>query len=88
QLCLGINTFVANNVKVYPNPANSELFVEISENAKGSLIDALGRIISEFELNQGINKLNIEKLNVGIYYLKIYFTDNKQGIIKIVKFSD
>ncbi|HNQ69655.1 MAG TPA: T9SS type A sorting domain-containing protein, partial [Bacteroidales bacterium] len=88
QLCLGINTFVANNVKVYPNPANSELFVEISENADGQIIDALGRVIIDINLLNGVNIVNINNLTNGIYYLKIRFEDKKENTVKIIKYSD
>ncbi|HOZ30108.1 MAG TPA: T9SS type A sorting domain-containing protein, partial [Bacteroidales bacterium] len=88
QLCLGINSFTADNVKVYPNPANSEIFVEIIENADAQIIDALGRIVTDFRLYEGLNILNINDFADGVYYLKINYYNQKQNIVKLIKFSD
>ncbi|MDD3860648.1 MAG: T9SS type A sorting domain-containing protein, partial [Bacteroidales bacterium] len=88
QLCSGINTFVTDNVKVYPNPTNSELFVEISENADAQIIDALGRVVSDFNLFEGLNAVDISDFADGVYYLKINYYNQKQNIVKLIKFSD
>jgi hypothetical protein len=67
-----------NNVDIYPNPVSNNATVEISttENSKITLdiIDVLGKKISSnvHNLNTGINKLNINTINLenGIYFVQ------------------
>lgn len=57
---------------VYPNPVNTILNISISENNISiSIFDITGKNVSEIELNNGINTLNIENLNAGIYFYSI-----------------
>jgi hypothetical protein len=64
------NTSIDFNV--YPNPANNILNISISENNTFiSLFDIVGKKVSEMELLNGNNTLNIENLNPGIYFYSI-----------------
>ncbi len=80
----GINTDVAdyrlpeNAVKIYPNPVNSRLFVEISENTEGSLLtadikifDATGRLIQAHRNVNDALQIDVSAYARGIYLLKI-----------------
>jgi hypothetical protein len=66
-------------VILYPNPANTELNISMSnsetEKIKYQLIDANGRILKEGvkQLSAGANSLSIDvnKLSSGVYYLMI-----------------
>jgi hypothetical protein len=57
---------------VYPNPATSTLNISISENNTSiSIFDIVGKNVSEMELLNGNNTLNIENLNPGVYFYSI-----------------
>ena len=71
---------------VYPNPATSNLHVEINHpytsKASFKVLDLLGKIISadRIDLVEGNNKINVEvnELNSGIYFVKIQDDEGKQ----------
>ncbi len=81
------------NVFVYPNPFNNNLnaqFIsEIAESATMQLIDVTGKVMQEetVQLIKGSNDFKlccIEKLNAGIYFLRIT-SSNTNSIVKVVK---
>jgi hypothetical protein len=58
---------------VYPNPANDIVNISI-ENANGvsiSIFDIVGKEVSNMDLVNGKNQLNIENLNAGVYFYSI-----------------
>ncbi|WP_027385054.1 T9SS type A sorting domain-containing protein [Epilithonimonas caeni] len=56
--------------RVVPNPAKDFLKLDINEKIeKIQILDELGRLVSSPDLNQ--NKINISKLQSGIYYLNL-----------------
>lgn len=71
------------NIEVYPNPANSELFIKNGKTgASIIIIDSAGRIISEEVITNG--KINVENLTSGKYIL-LYKDKNKQSAINFIK---
>ena len=80
---LGTNDAQANNIQVYPIPAKD--FVEIKTTQKIEKIeifDMQGKIL--LQQNTNIGKINISKLPIGTYILKIK-SDGKETIKKIIK---
>lgn len=77
DLSSGVNTLAKENVKLYPNPASSNVTIEIPSlnNEKYSVVimDAMGRVVFE-EKSIADNKKVIETsfLNNGLYFVKIY----------------
>ena len=75
----GINCFLGTNeiqtslaYSVYPNPVNDVLNISITENNTSiTIFDIVGKNVSEMELVNGNNTLNIENLNSGIYFYSI-----------------
>jgi len=75
------------NFNVYPNPVNDVLNISISENNTSiSIYDVIGKTVSEMELINGNNILNIENLNAGVYFYSIkrngVSIETKQLVIK------
>lgn len=75
------------NLVIYPNPANDILNFEIPKPelfSKIKIVNSLGQLVKEEEATN-INKVNIKDLPVGIYFLKIRYTNsihiNKRFII-------
>jgi hypothetical protein len=57
---------------VYPNPVNDILNISIAENNTSiSIFDIVGKNVSDMELVNGTNTLNIESLNPGVYFYSI-----------------
>jgi hypothetical protein len=80
----GLNTDVAdyhlpdNAVKIYPNPVNTQLSVEIAENTEGSpstanvtIFDATGRLILMQRNVNDILSVDVSAYARGIYMLKV-----------------
>jgi surface protein len=74
--CSSLNTeeFETSSVKLYPNPVVSILNIKIDYNLINqsyNVIDGLGRVVLNGELNDVDTTMNVEQLSKGIYYLKI-----------------
>jgi len=68
-----IETTPNHEFKIYPNPTDSNLFIETPENTKSiKMIDSAGNKIKEIKSPiKGTYSLNIEKLETGIYFINI-----------------
>jgi FtsP/CotA-like multicopper oxidase with cupredoxin domain len=57
---------------IYPNPATNTISVEIPENTNGTLqlFDLMGRKIQEWQTNETYLKLDVSKVNNGMYLLQ------------------
>ncbi|MDD5571870.1 MAG: T9SS type A sorting domain-containing protein [Bacteroidales bacterium] len=78
-------------LKVYPNPANSELFIEykLNEGEKGYVVlfNSLGIKVNEYDLNKNFTKVDLNKYSSGLYYYRISINgvvikNDKLSIIK------
>lgn len=80
-------------VKVYPNPAKEELFVQFETNKTNSIIwevlDINGRLIQsgETEVNAGINafKVPVNGVASGVYYLRLQSQRGNPEIFRFMK---
>jgi len=72
--------------KAYPNPFENELFISlVSENNFIEILNMTGKIVYQNNMKTNTTKIDTEKLNKGIYFLKI--STNKRSITKkIVKY--
>lgn len=64
----------ANLYSVFPNPANNVIYVSSINNENqtvAELYDMNGRLLLQSNLKQGVNQLNINNYQSGIYILKI-----------------
>lgn len=72
---LGIKDLEISDLKVYPNPAESELFIEFTteEHSTINLMDLTGKIIRTMQTESGIVKVNMQTEGIagGIYQLQI-----------------
>ena len=68
---LGNKTFdFNNNFVLYPNPNNGSFTIKSEVDAQILLVNQLGQTIKKFEVASGIEqKMTIDNLNEGIYYL-------------------
>ncbi|MFC2136932.1 T9SS type A sorting domain-containing protein [Bacteroidota bacterium] len=68
------NNFNNENILLYPNPSNEEIYIDLKEpgiqNVSYELIDINGEIIMQGKLLESI--LNVSDLGKGIYIFKLY----------------
>lgn len=63
-------------VSLAPNPATTELFLSFSDEIKTltkiSVVDVLGKVVSQYEINEGnLSTISVNELPNGIYFIKI-----------------
>lgn len=77
-----------NNINVYPNPAQTELFINsnnITGNMNLKLYSITGQLLIEENMEASItNKINVSNLQDGIYMLSIAGNNGKNATIKVV----
>jgi len=76
-----------NTTSIYPNPFNSEVnIISNSKITKARIVDVLGKtVLSIKNFNEGINKLNLENLSNGMYFLTLEGKANQKKNIKLIK---
>ena len=87
-------TLAGNEIKLYPNPANSftKLYLELnnSYNVSIQIIDINGRLVDDvFNNKMSVGSYNIDLNNVddlanGVYYLKVRL-DNNETFLPLIK---
>lgn len=63
-----------SQAKIYPNPANDMVNVELPKginNAKITIIDAVGRVVLNANVENSFANLNVSHLKEGAYFVKI-----------------
>ena len=84
---LGLDSFLASEVKVFPNPVSTDLYIEIANNTNTialDLFDVSGKIVLQKAVSNESISLNMKNLPQGVYFLKIS-SSKKTGTYKIVK---
>ncbi|HWB63244.1 MAG TPA: T9SS type A sorting domain-containing protein, partial [Chitinophagales bacterium] len=86
--CTGIKP-VANNIymDLYPNPANNEVTIEVSNTATGGdiqLTNVSGQIINQFQVHGSKFQINTTALASGVYFVKLTTSNNQTAIRKLV----
>ena len=70
-----ISPFNSGLYILYPNPATNEVWIELPEspisNTKINLLSGLGMILQSFHTNQKKNKVQLQGLAKGLYYLEV-----------------
>ncbi len=62
-----------NELKIYPNPAIDRLFIDCNERMylKMQIYNAIGELILQRELNNGMNNIDVSSLSKGVYVIKL-----------------
>ena len=70
---VGVYEAVGLNTRIYPNPSNGVLNIEIESSGSTlmSVLDASGRLVHTDKFNGSIYRSDISELNPGIYLLKL-----------------
>jgi uncharacterized repeat protein (TIGR02543 family) len=87
ELNTGIDNNNLSSIVAYPNPFNSYLYINNSENVSLVIItDLIGREVMR-QTNDGLSKVTIETalLKSGIYLVTIFTNANNKTVRKVVK---
>lgn len=87
-IVVGIDELAANNIKVYPNPVSTELYVEIGDMKNVESIEIYsitGRLVEKYKVNGYQNIIPMENNPDGMYYVKVRLDDNQSITYKVVK---
>lgn len=77
-----------NNIKVFPNPTNSNITIEFNkefDNAEFILFDIIGKELLHQNINGTEVKIDLSKLNSGIYFYSIKGNNFETITGKIIK---
>jgi glucuronoarabinoxylan endo-1,4-beta-xylanase len=76
-----------NQSKIYPNPAKTEIFIELkSSNSTASIYDSKGSLIrSGLKMTSGKNRIDISALTSGVYFIELSDENNKVFTHKFMK---
>ncbi|WP_445453776.1 DUF7619 domain-containing protein [Flavobacterium sp. 25HG05S-40] len=86
---LGNDLFTENSIMIYPNPANSNVFIalqnstEIIENI--AIYDVLGKTINQvLNLDSNESAIDVSQLSKGIYLIEVTTQNNLKQIKKLI----
>lgn len=74
------------NVSVYPNPAHDMVSFNLKADAKVSVYDVTGRMVSMMNVAAGQGQYQVAGLENGVYFLNIRYNDGKTEVARFVKF--
>lgn len=73
-----LSNYIATNNKpvtysCYPNPANSEVFIDLSEieTANITIINSKGQLLYNVEALRGTQRIDVSNLHPGIYHIRV-----------------
>jgi hypothetical protein len=66
-------TLFGNEIKIYPNPVNDILNIEITGSimAKVDIVNSEGQTVLSHDIREGIGTINVSQLSAGIYIVKV-----------------
>ncbi|MBN8692464.1 MAG: T9SS type A sorting domain-containing protein [Bacteroidetes bacterium] len=84
--CTGIDgsKSIASQVKIYPNPNNGFISVELPYEAKMEIINVLGQAVYSETIIEGKNEINLSALQNGVYFIKLSSSQG-ESITRIIK---
>ena len=83
---VGVHPIESNQIKIQPNPVNSEFYINVNQSSNVVIYDQMGRIISLFSLD-GDNlsqKVQCSSWSKGVYFLQVT-TNTQTQKIKFIK---
>lgn len=66
----GIDNPERKPLKLWPNPTNGLVSIEVENATDVSVMDVQGRVVSQHELQAGTSQLDLRHLPAGIYFVK------------------
>ncbi len=69
---VGITELANGNIKIYPNPTNGLLYIEVEEAFSCTIYNNIGKLVYSNALLAGNNTLQLPELAAGVYIIKLY----------------
>ena len=74
------------NLSFYPNPVRNSLTISsLFKIANYQIYNVLGTLVAEGKGTGNVTKVNMDMLNSGLYFVKIFSVNNMQSTLKIAK---
>lgn len=83
---MAVKEQMASTVSVYPNPAHDMVSFNLKADAKVSVYDVTGRMVSMMNVAAGQGQYQVADLENGVYFLNIRYNDGKTEVARFVKF--
>ena len=82
-----VNTILLKSIKLYPNPATTELTIEVLEHGSYSyqITGVAGNLLSGGSLRAGANTIDISRMSTGIYFVHVLADSNRITTYKLIK---
>lgn len=77
---LGLNTMTMIDMKVYPNPSNGKVTIDVPQETRVVIYDLLGNMLYTATVNSGQNTIDLSSLATGIYTIKAVANGNVQTV--------
>ncbi|MDD3685643.1 MAG: T9SS type A sorting domain-containing protein [Bacteroidales bacterium] len=81
----GIITANKTEINIYPNPASNFVIIEFenepNENSYFSIYSQTGQLVATIDIKNRINKIDIDKLALGNYFLKVVNGDKESSVV-------
>lgn len=63
----GVSEFESAELTLYPNPANTEFMIDLTENSLVEIVDVQGKTVLQQGYQVGLNTVDVSSLEKGIY---------------------
>ena len=83
---LGLNSFIDENLKIFPNPSNGVFTIKTTlTNSSYKVHNLIGQTIKSGFINNGINSIDIRNSIDGIYFITIESKNGEKIGYKLIK---
>ena len=72
----------AVKANLYPNPTNGNITIEAEGMQRLTVVNELGQVVYDTEVNDSTTILNMSQFGVGVYLIRIY-TENGIGAKRV-----
>jgi hypothetical protein len=69
-------------LNIYPNPATDVVTIEAQENTVITLLDMVGKVVSEARMESAVYKMNVSELNSGIYFISVVVANTGERVTR------
>lgn len=83
QLVLGTDEAALGRIRLYPNPAENHLYIDVVDTAYIYIYNTKGELVMNSNQNKD-NLLDVSGLSTGLYFVNIVY-DDKHGVFRFVK---
>lgn len=82
---VGMDETIDSSIEIYPNPVSNILFVNVHESEPKSfcIYNSIGKLVVTEVLIGGVNKIDISKLDLGIYIV-VYRSDSEYAQERLI----